>query len=87
VTKPKSKSNANSDVDEAKTNGVKSKERKSSKEINKNGGVAAASVASVENGKPEVENGSKEIVQQPENGVEPEENGEAKTDVDLVSFC
>ena len=87
VTKPKSKSAANSDVDEAKTNGGKSKERKSSKELNKNGTAVVAAVASTENGKAEkVENGSKsENVQQPENGTEPEENGEDKTDVDLVS--
>ncbi len=72
----KTKSNASSDVDEAKP-----KERKSSKELNKNGVVEngkAGSTGAVE------ENGTENGVG--ENG-DTAKNGESTNDVDLVIVC
>ena len=74
----KTKSNASSDVDEAKP-----KERKSSKELNKNGVVENGQAGATGTGAVE-ENGT-------ENGVagngDAKENGENANDVDLVIIC
>ena len=74
----KTKSNASSDVDEAKP-----KERKSSKELNKNGVVENGKTGATGTGAVE-ENGT-------ENGVagngDAKENGENANDVDLVIIC